>query len=105
MTSSTPSVFDSTSLFQNRSTRGNLGDGGAHLVRDPANTLVQIVLTPVDLDHEPRRIAGEVDNQMIDRYLAPKVETVALECAQAPPELSFDIRLIATQAARTFIRH
>ena len=67
--------------------------------------LVKIVLATIDLDHQPSRVAGKVNDQMIDRNLPAKVESPALEHAQAVPEFSFCISLVAAQLASTSVRH
>jgi hypothetical protein len=70
-----------------------------------SSAFVEIVLSAIDLDHEPCRIAGEVDDQVIDRYLAAKVKSIALERAQSPPELFLGFGRVAAKAARALVRH
>jgi hypothetical protein len=61
-----------------------------------ARAFVPIVVATIDLDHEPLGIKCKVDNQVIDRHLAAKVEAFALERAQTPPELLLSVRQIAS---------
>ena len=39
-----------------------------------AKAFLRIVLAAVDFNHETRRVAGEINDEMIDRNLAPKVK-------------------------------
>jgi hypothetical protein len=40
-----------------------------------------IMLAAVDFDHEARRVTSEVDNEMIDWHLPPKMKPTCFECA------------------------
>jgi len=44
-----------------------------------AATCVEVMLPAVDLDDEPRRVAGEVDDEMVDRYLSAEMEAVRFQ--------------------------
>jgi hypothetical protein len=70
-----------------------------------ASTVIPIVLASIDFDHEAGGIAREVHDQMIDGHLTAKVKSFALEHAQASPELSLSVGLVAAQAASALVRH
>jgi hypothetical protein len=56
---------------------------------------IPIVLTAIHLNHQPCRIAREVDDQTIDRYLTPEMKSLAFEHAQTPPKLLLRFGLVA----------
>jgi hypothetical protein len=44
-----------------------------------------IMLSTIDLDYEPGRVAGKVDNQPINRNLAPEMKSARLQQTQRAP--------------------
>jgi hypothetical protein len=52
-----------------------------------------VVLAAIDLDYEPGRQTREVDDQMVDRNLPPKMEAVGLQHTETSPEFSFGVGL------------
>jgi hypothetical protein len=56
-----------------------------------AKTNCSIVLTAVDFDDYPGRKTNEVDNVIVDRSLAPEMETLRFQETQKAPKLSLCI--------------
>jgi len=51
----------------------------------------RIMLTAIDLNNKSRKITGEVDNEMINRYLPTEMETLRFQRTKESPKLSFGI--------------
>ena len=58
-----------------------------------------LVLAPVQLNNNPRFLAGEVRKTTVDRMLPPELETTQLTSSEHAPHLAFDVGLIATKTA------
>jgi hypothetical protein len=55
-----------------------------------------VVLTSIDLDHEPGGQTREVDDQVVDRNLPTKMEAVRLQHPETSPEFSLGVGLAYT---------
>jgi hypothetical protein len=66
--------------------------GIALLVRLQA--FCKVVLTAINLNDEPRRIACEVNDEMVDRNLAAKMKAEGFQPAKLVPQFSFRVCLI-----------
>jgi hypothetical protein len=58
-------------------------------------TRLHVVLAAIDLDHEASGEAGDVHDEVVDWDLTTEVDTLGLERAQIPPQLSFGVRLVS----------
>jgi hypothetical protein len=50
---------------------------------------LRAVRTPIDLNDEPLRQAGEIDDEAVDRHLLAKLETNLLQRPQLSPKAAF----------------
>ncbi len=55
------------------------------------------MLPPIHLDHQPRRVTGEIEDVRPERHLPPKLGTAELLRSQGPPQVRFCIRHSAAQ--------
>jgi len=51
----------------------------------------RIMLTAINLNNDPRGVAGEVDNEVIDRHLSTEMKATRFQRAKKPPKLSFGV--------------
>jgi sulfur carrier protein ThiS len=54
----------------------------------------KVVLTAINFNDEPRRIAREVNDELVDRNLAAKMKAERFQLAKLAPQSSFSVCLI-----------
>jgi hypothetical protein len=59
----------------------------------------------IHLDDQSRRVACEVDHEIVDRGLLAELVAVLLQRAQLPPKLTLRRRAVATQMSCQLVRH
>jgi hypothetical protein len=63
-----------------------------------------VMLSTIDLDHDARCVAGEVDDQVIDGNLAAEVEAARLQPTERAPQLSLGVGLVFAKVPSVFVR-
>src|SRR5438093_225334 len=103
MVSTTSSVSFSTSSFQKRRTRKPCDSSQA--VRLLSCSTCSACWPAVHLDQQTSLQAREIHNVGTQRNLAPEPIPRQLVGAQAPPELSFRVRLVSPKPSCTLACH
>ncbi len=98
--SNTPSIFSSTSLFHTRTILNPSAARVASRVASLRSWWIVECWLPVTSTDDPRMVAGEVDDKVLDGHLPPKVKSKLLQFAQMQPELD----LLAGHCAPKFAR-
>jgi hypothetical protein len=63
------------------------------------------VRTPIDLNDEPLRQAGELDDETVDRHLLAKLETNLLQRPQLSPKSALSRGFVLAQIPGVFVCH
>ena len=66
---------------------------------------IRVVLPAINLNDKPRRIAGEINYQIINGDLSTKVKSFRLQRAQLVPKLPLRESQIFTQLAGNLVCH